>query len=183
MRHCLHARQQGADRRTEHDLQFIVARTGAFDRRRAVCVVRAQQRLSVEADLGVGIQPIEAQFGIGLGQRHRIHVKACAVLPGPGRSTVVRPPARQRTDRGSARGPAGRCTLPGTWARHCCRPGCALRVAGQHAELPLRLQRSCSYREGGGCNQQQEQADNEGRRCTDACFSAGHGPRQFNTPR
>ncbi len=39
----------------------------------------------------------------------------------------------------------------------------ALRVAGQHAEFPLRLQRGCGHREGDGCSQQQEQTDNEGK--------------------
>ena len=44
VRHCLHARQQGADRRTEHDLQFIVARTeAAFDPARHVrCALSAR---------------------------------------------------------------------------------------------------------------------------------------------
>ncbi len=40
--------------------------------------------------------------------------------------------------------------------------GRTLGVAGQHAELPLCLQRRCSCRERGRCDQQQEQADNEG---------------------
>ncbi|BBO51508.1 hypothetical protein KMM349_18390 [Stenotrophomonas maltophilia] len=43
------------------------------------------------------------------------------------------------------------------------RVGCTLGVAGQHAEFPLRLQRRCSCRESGGCDQQQEQTDNEGK--------------------
>ncbi|MNS94617.1 hypothetical protein D3C72_1288400 [compost metagenome] len=41
--------------------------------------------------------------------------------------------------------------------------GRALRVAGQQAEFPLRLQRCGGDGERDSCDQQQEQTDNEGK--------------------
>jgi hypothetical protein len=131
-----------------------------------VRVVRAQQRLAVEADFGIGIQPVEAQLGIGLGQRRRIHVEARAVLPGrqadPLQLGLGAPTYGSRISACASRSV---CTLPGTRRTPLLQAwmGGALRVAGQHAELPLCLQRRCSCREGGRCDQQQEQTDNEGK--------------------
>ncbi|KAG1386829.1 hypothetical protein G6F58_013130 [Rhizopus delemar] len=46
-----------------------------------MCIVCTQQRFAVEEDLRIGIEPIEAQLGIGLGKRRGIHVETGAVFP------------------------------------------------------------------------------------------------------
>ncbi len=126
-------------------------------------IVGAQQRLAVERHLGIGVQAVEAQLGMGLCQAGSVHIETGAVLPvgqtdplqlGFGRTDVGIADQLMRQQIG----------VHAAWHRGRppllqARMGRALRVAGQQPELPLRLQRCGACREGAKGDHQQQQTD------------------------